>query len=917
MACARGLTGPAQAGQVTPTPQAIPGPEMTAPESAAPARRTAGPPVVARRILWQRLDRSARVTVVSAPAGSGKTLLVMSWIGQASLARDSAFVPVMRDERDPRRFWLSVLSALRATATGSGLVRELTPSPDLDGWAIVERLLADLALLRDRLWLVLDDLHELRSEEARRQLELLVLRAPPQLRIVLATRHDVPLGLHRLRLEGGLTEIRAGDLRFTLQEAAELFRAAGVELSAMALATLHERAEGWAAGLRLAALSLARHPDRERFAAEFSGTERTVAEYLLAEVLARQPAEVRRLLLRTSGLDRVSGELADLLTGTSGGERILQDLEEANAFVVSLNPARSWFRYHHLFAELLQLELRRTEPDLVGELHIRAAGWLAGHDYPVEAVRHAQAARDWELAARLLADNWPGLYLDGQEAAVHALVGAFPAGTAAGSTELAAVAAAGELAQGSVPSAERLLGLAEKGLVRVPEHRREQALTLLGVVQMMHSGRIGDQRGRAAHAQRVAAAAAASGSNRPGLSQELRAFALAEIGDSETWAGRLDLAESHLDTAIALGRRVGRPYVEFIAQVYRAEIELNRCFPRAEKLSRQAVGLAERHGWADDLFGGFAAMTLGGALAWQGELDEADAWVGRAERIFRMEANPASAMGGQYVRGQLEMGRGRPADALAAFRAAERLAGPHPLGRPLRAWLVLAFAQLGRTHEAGDIVAGLGDRDRNRGEMRVATAALRLAQHDPRGATAALAPVLARPAASGWPSWMTHAFLLEALARDALGDKHAAGRSLERALGLAEPDGAVLWFLMHPAPELLESRARQQTAHPVLVARILAQLACNAMALPATGRRLPVQPLTPGELRVLRHLPTHLSAPEIGAQLHVSTSTVKTHMRSLYAKLGAHTRTEAVAAARGCSLLAPAASPLAPDGRRD
>jgi LuxR family maltose regulon positive regulatory protein len=266
---------------------------------------------------------------------------------------------------------------------------------------------------------------------------------------------------------------------------------------------LHERAEGWAAGLRMAALSLAGHPDPGRFAAEFSGTERTVAEYLLAEVLARQPAEVRRLLLRTSGLDRVSGELADLLTEASGGERILQDLEKANAFVVSLDTARSWFRYHHLFAELLQLELRRTEPEQVRALQLRAAGWLAGHGYPVEAVRHAQAARDWEMAARLLADHWPGLYLDGQEATVHALVGAFPAGMAAGDAELAAVTAAGELAQGSMANAEQFLGLAERGLALVPEGRREQALTLFGVVQMMYSGRSGDHRGRAGHAQRL------------------------------------------------------------------------------------------------------------------------------------------------------------------------------------------------------------------------------------------------------------------------------------------------------------------------------------------------------------------------------------------------------------------------------
>jgi ATP/maltotriose-dependent transcriptional regulator MalT len=205
---------------------------------------------------------------------------------------------------------------------------------------VVERLLTDLAPLADRLWLVIDDAHDLGPGDVLAQLELLVLRAPPALRFVLATRHDLRLGLHQLRLAGELTELRADDLRFSVAEARALFGAAGVQLSQDALAQLHRRTEGWAAGLRLAALSLAGHPDPDRFAAEFSGSERTVADYLLAEVLDRQSAQVRRLLLRTSLLGRVSGDLADLLTGASGGERILQDLERAGAFVVSLDAAR-------------------------------------------------------------------------------------------------------------------------------------------------------------------------------------------------------------------------------------------------------------------------------------------------------------------------------------------------------------------------------------------------------------------------------------------------------------------------------------------------------------------------------------------------------------------------------------------------
>ncbi|HEX6521099.1 MAG TPA: hypothetical protein VF070_13995 [Streptosporangiaceae bacterium] len=301
---------------------------------------------------------------------------------RAGLAGRAAWVPIGRDERDPQRFWLSVLGALRRTSAGAGLVRPVTAAPNLDGWAITERLLKDLAPLAESVWLVIDDVHELGGAEALRQLELLVMRAPAELRFVLATRHDLRPGLHRLRLEGELTEIRAPDLQFTAEEARALFAAAGVQLTEQALGLLYERTAGWAAGLRLAALSLSGHPDPGRFAAEFSGSERTVAGYLVAEVLDRQDEQARRLLLRTSMLERVNGELADLLTGGSDGEAILQDLEEAGAFVVSLDAGRSWFRYHHLFAGLLQLELRRTAPGEVTALHSAAAGWFAEHGFP-------------------------------------------------------------------------------------------------------------------------------------------------------------------------------------------------------------------------------------------------------------------------------------------------------------------------------------------------------------------------------------------------------------------------------------------------------------------------------------------------------------------------------------------------------
>src|SRR5271169_2354403 len=232
-------------------------------ESGTPPPVTGG--VVSRCALFGRLTEAERVVQISAPAGSGKTVLMRSWMAEAGLATRAAWVPVNSEERDPRGFWISVADALRGTAAGSALVRPLTAAPGLDGWAVVERLLTDLARLEDRLWLVIDDAHLLGSGGVLPQLELLVLRAPPELRFVLATRHDLRLGLH-----GELTEIRTADLRFSLAEARALFGATGVELSDEVLARLHGRTEGWVAGLQLAALSLAGHPDPQRFAAQFS-----------------------------------------------------------------------------------------------------------------------------------------------------------------------------------------------------------------------------------------------------------------------------------------------------------------------------------------------------------------------------------------------------------------------------------------------------------------------------------------------------------------------------------------------------------------------------------------------------------------------------------------------------------------------
>jgi LuxR family transcriptional regulator, maltose regulon positive regulatory protein len=404
----------------------------------------AGPRLINRGDLVAALDRAAasKVTVISAPAGSGKTSLLRAWASRPGQPRRLAVVPVQRGQQDAQQFWLALLGAVRhatgangAGATGAAELPAATPG--FNAPAMVGRVLSELADAPGGVTLVIDDLHELHSPAAPGQLTRLLTNLPPQVHAILTTRHDLRLRLHRLRLAGELAEIRAADLRFSERETRELLDASGIALSDSGAVLLHQRTEGWAAGLRLATLSLVGHPDPERFVTEFSGSDRTVAEYLIAEMLDRQPPHVQDLLLRTSLLDRVNGELADLLTGRPGSEQILLGLEDANAFVESLNPERTWFRYHRLFADLLRLELRRRLPAEIPELHRRAAGWFAQHGQVAEAIGHTQATGDWPEAARLLADHSFSLTLDGQAQTMLALLRAFPPG--ADDPELAVV----------------------------------------------------------------------------------------------------------------------------------------------------------------------------------------------------------------------------------------------------------------------------------------------------------------------------------------------------------------------------------------------------------------------------------------------------------------------------------------------
>ncbi len=864
--------------------------------------------LIPRPGLFELLGAAERVVHVSAPAGSGKTFLLRSWIAAAGLSERTAWVSVGRQERDPQVFWLSVLDSLRQTGAGSERVRELTAAPHLDGANVVGRLLEDLSSLQEPLWLVIDDLHELQADEASRHMELLLGTAPPELRFVLLTRRDLRLGLHRLRVEGELTEIRGEDLRFTLEESRALLEAAGVRLSDGALESLVATTEGWAAGLRLVALSLARHPDPERYAVSFSGRERAVADFLLAEVLERQSAEVRQLLLRTSLLERVSGPLADRLTGSSGSYQILAGLEDAGAFVVAVDPERSWFRYHHLFGDLLTLELRRTAPQEVPGLHTIAAEWWAEHGYPVEAIRHAQAAENWGLATRLLADNWFGLYFDGRLATRHELLSGFPADLVAADPELAVLAGGDKRAAGSLHESEWYLKRATGMAASVLEDRRGRFTIALGIQRLALARARNDLRAVAEEAQRLLASTEAT---EFGLGEEVRTSVLTDLGIAETWAGRLEDAERHLEQGLEEARRIARPMLELQALANWALLSsFHHSLATAEQRATQAIELARKHGWEETAPAAATAyVVLVHATVWRGRLREAESWLDLGERVLEHDTQPTPALMLYATRALLEGARGRHEEAAAAYRDAERMEGllvmPHMFTARVQALKLRMLVRVGETEQVERALAEMDEEVRETSQMRVVLAALRLARDDPEAAVDVLAPLLDDSTPVGASVWEIEALLLEAIARDALGDPGAASRALERALDVAEPDGLLLPFLLYPTAELLERQARLRTTHASLIAEILNLLSGHTPAARAKDAAPLREPLSESELRVLRYLPTNLPAPEIAAELFVSLNTIRTHLRNAYAKLGVHSRADAVKRARELGLLSP------------
>ena len=869
--------------------------------AALPATKLAAPVpsigLVPRPRLVELLDGAVRrpFTLVSAPAGSGKTALLAEWVAQGSAPGPVAWLSLGPEEADRRQFWShAVAAAGQACPELAGLA--VPPNERIDGFLV--QALNELTRLQRPLVMVLDDLHLVSGSEVLADLDRLLESPSAGLRLIAATRSDPLLRLQRLRVAGTMAEIRAGELRFELEEAEELLR--GLGLAREDLELLWRRTEGWATGLRLAELSLEREPDPHAFITSFAGNNRAVSDYLMAEVVARLPDGRLDFLMRTAIVRQVDGDLADALTGRLGGAHELRELAGEDGFVSEVAGGAGWYRYHPLFREVVRAEARRRIPDELPELNRLASRWHAERGNSTAAIRHAIDARDWALAAELVGERWLVLVVRGHGATLLELVRSIPHAVVDSEAELALAKAGMLLETGDAGAADQLLARATElapGLSPPRARRFAVAATALD----LYRARLGGDLDRALSAARQVLEEPWERT----LAVEVRALTLANVGIAEFWAAGTEEAGQHLQQAAGLALECGNDFVHFLAECYAAAIDArDGRLDGAWKRARTAIQLAERRGWTRVAHAAIAYSTLATLHLWRNELPQAREAAASASATVARAGDPLLAATVAVVRARLRALDGDPVGAMDVLHVATAN-GPLPAFLGVSAALTeadlwLALGEPGRSRKR---LVELGDEAGP--DPLVGLARLELAAGDPAAALTALERFLEDGREPLLPFARTEARLLDAIARDALRDEDGALASMERALDLAEPRGYENVLLRYGPPlrSLLRRLVARGTAHRAFADGLLAALGAGPGPAARSSVRPLLEPLSERELAVLRYLPTMMSNAEIAGEMYVSVNTVKTHLKHVYRKLDVVDRRECVRRARELHLL--------------
>lgn len=887
------------------------------------------PGLVARPRLIEQLNQGSRrkLTVISAPAGFGKTTLLSTWIGQAKSIPNSnpqiqnpkskiqnrvSWLSLDSADNDPARFLTYFIAALQQIDpdighTARGMLR--TPQrPRLE--TLLTHLLNDVAAFPAEFSLVLDDYHAIDNPEIHAALDFLVAHLPAHAHLIIASRSQPPLSLSRLRGQAQLLELDSADLRFTAVEVEKFLKEAmQLDLSPADRIALEMRTEGWIAGLQLAGLSLQGQEDKAAFISSFSGTDRLIGDYLFEEVLQRQPAEIRRFLLFTSVPDSLCGGLCDALLAESGGQAMLEKLESLQLFIMPLDNQRRWYRYHHLFVESLRHHLRRTHPDQIPALHRRASAWFEQHDRLEEAIRHGLEARDFERAAGLIETAFGRSWVQRDMRRLLAWFEALPETVTHARPRLALSYAwllleifsdQWERIEAQLRRVEDLLA-APGPTPALPEREASHILAEVDLLRANH----------ARHAGQPARVIALCQQALDRLAEDetyLRSAIIGHLASAYESLGSLPEAGRLYTESIRLCRVAGNVDGLLFAAARLLEVlSLSGQLRRAETVFEQVLEYAgERTG--PDM--GLVYIGIGEVYRELNRLERARSYLEQGLEMCRpFEAWRAGVTAGVISLARVLAAAGQPGAALQALQELEDQ--PSPAAAREHARLRLAGGDLeaaGRWARRSGLSA-TGEADYAREADHLTLARVLIARGDLDGATALLARLSQAAEAGGRMGRVIEIQLLLALAGQAGGDAARALAALEQALSLAEPEGYVRIFVDagEPLAQLLRQAAARGIA-PAYAGRLLAAFQAEekrSAAPPAPSPAPPplLDPLTERELETLKFLATDLSVPEIAAEMVVAVSTLRTHIKRIYSKLDVHSRIEAIHRAQELKLL--------------
>jgi LuxR family transcriptional regulator, maltose regulon positive regulatory protein len=893
----------------------------------------ARPNLVARPRLRDVLaaGEGSALTLVSAPAGFGKTTLLGEWSEDHSEGgeRSVAWLSLDETDNDPVRFLTYLVSALRTVeeGIGEGVLASLRSPQPAPIKAAVGALVNELAELPREITVVLDDYHLISSEPVHDATSFLLEHLSENAHLVVSGRMDPPLPLSKLRARNQMTEIRAADLRFTTEEAtAFLGDVMGLALSAADVSALEEVTEGWVAALQLAAISMRHREDVSGFVEAFSGSNRHVLDFLAEEVLERQPRDVRGFLLTTSVLESMSAPLCDALTGRNDGQGMLERLERENLFVVPLDDERRWYRYHHLFADVLRSRLQREQPERIRELHRRAAAWYERNGWTSEAVRHALAAQEHDRAADLVEDVARKMWNRGEVMTLLGWLEALPEETKRRRPQLllqysATLLWVGRLddVEPHVREIERAVGVSGEGRDDDLRPSTDETLrrVLLGGVAATRSWRAylkGEPHGAIALARRALTLL-------PEKDLELRTFAAFRLAEAYRTADDLEAASAAFAETAELGRAAGHDYLVLSAMSRQAKLQMARGRLRnADHVLRRALRFAVERGGDSLPATGEVHVGIGELLYEWDELETAARRLKEGIRLAERMGQLDTLVDGYVALSRAEMAQGNTESALETAQEANSLAQRSGTG----AAIVEAAAWYARLHMArSDMTAAVVELDRMAGApavsvsivretAQIARARLTVARGEHDEALRLLEELRQSAEAAGRTGKLIEILTLQALALWEKNKKEQAVGTLTRALALAEPEGYVRTFVDEGAAmgdflsAALEDRQRNPSGAAGRVparylAKLMAALAQDAAA-PSVDERLP-EPVRERELEVLALIAAGKSNAEIARELFVSVSTVKTHINNLYRKLDARNRTQAVARAREMGVL--------------